>query len=214
MNGSFIEGQTQTIDLDDEDPSIFKTYVAWLYQGQLNSQDIEEALDDPHDFDLHIAELIVFADKRDIGELKNDAISMFLNYLQRIAKPATIEAISCIYNMPKSAKICNLREMLAIDETWFNYRLKNRIDHWHPEFLASIIKAYNTGQAQPYRVLNDFLFDAEDVCRSVHKHAVKTHRCSSLTKNMYTPAAPPDQQPSNKKRRIMPSSQTVELLDD
>jgi hypothetical protein len=34
LNGNFIEGQTQTIELDDEDPAIFRTYVAWLYQDR------------------------------------------------------------------------------------------------------------------------------------------------------------------------------------
>ena len=215
MNRSFIEGQTQTIDLDDEDPSIFRTYVAWLYQGRLKSRDIEEELDDAQDFGLHIAEVIVFADKRGICELKNDAISMFLNFLYETCHPSSLDVINCIYNIPKSREIKLLRWVLAQEEVWVDERL-NETDHWHPEFMAEIIKVYNTDSARG-RLLADYSGNPEYCCESLHKHTVKTSTCSSLVENMYVPAPPPSllaQQPPSKKRRIEPSTQTVEILDD
>jgi hypothetical protein len=214
LNGPFIEGQTQTIDLDDEDPSIFRTYVAWLYQGRLNSQDIEEDLHDPRDFEIHIAELVVFADKRDIGELKNDAISMLLNYLQKSQYFASLEIIKRIYNMPKSTEINELRRLLAQEEVCFGRRLEKQIDHWHPEFMAEIIKVYKKNQDSYHRFLPGSRLGEEDLCTLVHKHALKAPRCSSLIKNRYVPAPPPAQQPPNKKLRVEPSVQTVLILDD
>jgi len=217
LNGPFIEGQTQTIDLDDEDPSIFRTYVAWLYQGQLNSLDIQEDLDGSQDFDLHIAKLIVFADKRHVGELKNDAISMFLSYLHKTETLATMEAICCVYSIPKSATICSLRDLLAVEEIWFGHRLTKKIDHWHPEFLARIIKNYKSQVTYRGRLLNGLFVEPDDLCDLcdlVHNHTVTTSCCSSVVKNVYIPAPPRAQQPPNKKRKIMQPIQTVELLDD
>ncbi|CAD0094885.1 unnamed protein product [Aureobasidium vineae] len=176
LNGTFIEGETQTINLDDEDPTIFRTYVAWLYQGQLNSQDIEGALDDPQNFGQHIAELIVFADKRDISELKNDAISMLLSYLYK-------------------------NGLAALDK---------------PEFMAEIIKISKSIEGRScVRVLSERSFEQGDlnICKLVHSHIHQAQGCSSFAKNTYMPA-PPVQEPPNKKRKVGPSTLTVELLDD
>jgi hypothetical protein len=214
LNGPFIEGQTQTIDLDDEDPSIFRTYIAWLYQGQLNSQDIQEDLDDPQDFGLHIAEVIVFADKRNICELKNDAISMLMNYMRTASCRASLDAINCIYDLPKSVPICGLRFLLAHEEVWHGHRLKERIDRWHPEFMAEIIYIYKNYQPLSIRYLESYFDVPPQFCRYLHKHTVDAPNCSSLAKNVYTPAPQPAQQPPNKKRKTMPSTQTVELLED
>ena len=213
LNGPFIEGQTQTIDLDDEDPSIFRTYVAWLYQGHLNSRDIEQDLDNPQGFDLHIAELIVFADKRDIGELKNDAISMLLNYL-KMNGLATLEAIKCIYDMPRSAEIEDLRWFLAEEEVWFKHRLDGKIHRWHPEFMAEIIGVFKNYKPMSRRFLENFFRHPTRICTAVHKHTVFAPSCSSLARNAYTPVPHPAQQPPAKKRKTIPSTQTVELLDD
>jgi hypothetical protein len=218
LNGSFMEGQTHIIDLDDEVPSIIRTYVAWLYQGQLNSRDIEEALDDSGDFGLHIAEVIVFADKRDIGELKNDAITMLLSYLHTVGL-APIEVIDCIYGMPKSTAIGNLCEVLGEDEVWFGHRLEDKMDHWHPEFMAVIIRIYRKATHENdhllrCRIVKGLLDMPEKLCEFMHMHTTKEPRCPSLVKNTYFAAPPSTQEPPKKKRRIEPSTQTVELLDD
>jgi hypothetical protein len=207
LNGTFIEGQTQSIDLDDEAPSIFRTYVAWLYQGHLNSRD----LDDPGDFGLHIAQVLVFADKRNIRELEDDAISMLLSYLNKTGL-ATLEAINCIYDMPESAKISNLRKFLAQDEVWFGRRLKKKIAHWHPEFMAKIIEIYQMDEPKPSRVLETFVTTLSALlCKHLHEHTTEEPSCSSLVRNIYLAPSPPARERPNKKRKII---QTVEVLDD
>jgi hypothetical protein len=227
LNGTFIEGQTQTIDLDDEDPSVFRTYLAWLYQEQLNSRDIEEELDDPQDFGLHIAELIVFADKRGIDELKNDAISMLLDYLRKNGL-AALKVINYIYDMPESDEINELCRMLAHEEVWFGHRLDGDIQHWHPDFMAEIIKIYRNPESMaeiikiyrnppviPGRPLTKQLAEPSLLCHLIHKHTLPRElSCSSLVKNEYFTAPPAAQGPPKKKRRTMPSTQTVEILDD
>ncbi|KAI4725320.1 hypothetical protein E4T49_06916 [Aureobasidium sp. EXF-10728] len=217
LNGPFIEGQSQTINLDDEDPTIFRTYVAWLYQGQLNSQDIERALEDPQDFGQHIAELIVFADKRVVRELKNDAISMLLSYLYKNGL-AALDVISRIYDMPKSREVTYLRWYLAHEEVWHGQRLERNINHWKPEFLADIIKTYKSFEGRScVRVLCDKSFEPGDlnICKLVHSHIHRAQSCSSFNKNTYIPAPPPAaNEPPNKKRRTGSSTLCVELLED
>ncbi|KAI4720808.1 hypothetical protein E4T48_02922 [Aureobasidium sp. EXF-10727] len=216
LNGPFIEGQTQTINLDDEDPTIFRTYVAWLYQGQLNSQDIERALEDPQDFGQHIAELIVFADKRVVRELKNDAISMLLSYLYRNGL-AALDVINCIYGMPRTREVTHLRWLLANEEVWHGQRLEKNIKHWKSEFLAEIIRIYKSFEGRScVRVLCDKSFEPGEmnVCRLVHSHIHRAQNCSSLNKNAYTPAPPPTHEPPNKKRRTGSRMPFVEVLED
>jgi hypothetical protein len=182
-----------------------------LYQGHLNSRDIEEALDDPGDFGLHIAQVLVFADKRNIRELEDDAISMLLSYLNKTGL-ATLEAINCIYDMPESAKISNLRKFLAQDEVWFGRRLKKKIAHWHPEFMAKIIEIYQMDEPKPSRVLETFVTTLSALlCKHLHEHTTEEPSCSSLVRNIYLAPSPPARERPNKKRKII---QTVEVLDD
>ncbi|KAK6007944.1 hypothetical protein QM012_004758 [Aureobasidium pullulans] len=212
LNSAFIEGQTQAINLDDEDPVVFRTYVAWLYQGQLNSQDIERALDDPQNFGQHIAELIVFADKRGITELQNDGISMFLSYIYKNGL-ATLDAINCIYDMPKSQEMVQLRWLLANEEAWHGRRLERNIDHWHPEYMAQIIKVYKSSLDHArVRMLGNIDAGGAILCNLVHIH--QGQGCSSLAKNTYIPAPPPAQEPPKKKQKTSSTTLTVELLDD
>ncbi|CAD0088687.1 unnamed protein product [Aureobasidium mustum] len=204
LNSQFIEGQTQTVNLEDEDPAIFRTYIAWLYQGQLKSQDIEGALDDPQSFDQHIAELI----------LQNDGISMLLSYMDKNGL-ATLNAINCIYNLPRSKEIRELRCLLAEEEMRYGRRLEKNIDGWHPEYLAQIVKAYKAiheRQIPQTRMPGSVHLDRAYFCQRVHMHDHQAQPCSSLAKNTYVPAPPPTQEPPNKKQRTRPTSLFV--LDD
>lgn len=212
LNSQFIEGQTQTVNLDDEDPAIFRTYVAWLYQGHLNSQDIEGALDDPQSFGQHMAELIVFADKRGIIELQNDGISMLLSYIHKNGLP-TLDVINCIYEMPKSTEIDDLRWLLAHEEVWQDARLERNLGHWHHEYLEQIIKVQReTRGGHPTRMLSTIDSGGAILCDLVHKHIDRAQHCSSMAKNTYVSAPPPTQEPPNKKQKTRPTS--LYVLDD
>ncbi|KAG9759088.1 hypothetical protein E4T50_07052 [Aureobasidium sp. EXF-12298] len=75
LNNGFIETQNQTIELDDEDPIIFRTFVLWLYEKKLDKEAIPSS-DETEVFQRHMLELYVFADKRGIVDLANDTITM------------------------------------------------------------------------------------------------------------------------------------------
>jgi hypothetical protein len=82
LNNGFAETQEQTITLDDEDAAVFRTFALWLYEGGLNKKTL------PHEkisgrLVKHLFNLYVFADKRGIGNLANDTVTMLASYWTR-----------------------------------------------------------------------------------------------------------------------------------
>lgn len=75
LNGSFSEVKDKLIVLDEEDDNIFRTYITWLYQQHLDAERLREAFD-PVDYESHLMQLCIFADKRGIPLLHNDAITL------------------------------------------------------------------------------------------------------------------------------------------
>lgn len=213
LKGPFIEGQSQTIELKDEDPETFRTYVAWLYQGILKSQDIERALQGSQSFDQHIAELIVFADRRGTSELANDAISMLLSYMHK-TRSVTLEAINCIYkNLPNSREIGGLRRLLAEQEARHSLLSLGDIDKWHRDFMADIIKAHKSNPLHfGDSLLSNIAIGGAGLCELVHVHVDQNQPCSSMAKNAYVLAVPPTQKRSNKKQKNNPTMSVIDLL--
>jgi hypothetical protein len=79
LNNGFAETRDQKITLDDEEPAILETYLVWLYEGQLSKKTLP--LDDiPEVLEKYLFKLYIFADKRGIGNLANDTITMLASY--------------------------------------------------------------------------------------------------------------------------------------
>ncbi|KAG9513494.1 hypothetical protein KCV07_g8722, partial [Aureobasidium melanogenum] len=76
LNNGFSETTTQRIVLDDDDPDIFRTYAVWLFQEELR----RDCLDEVSQLQRHLFRLYIFADKRGIGELANDVVTMLASY--------------------------------------------------------------------------------------------------------------------------------------
>ena len=68
FNGSFAEGQSQKMDLEDTEPHVFGTFVNWLY-----SQDIENAEGEVPD-DATLVNLWLLADKCLVPKLQNQVM--------------------------------------------------------------------------------------------------------------------------------------------
>ncbi|KAH0337205.1 hypothetical protein KCU81_g8228, partial [Aureobasidium melanogenum] len=75
LNNGFAETRDQKITLDDEDPAVFRTYVAWLYKERLDTRTMPSGVQ-KEAVQRHMLELYVFADKRGIITLLNDTITM------------------------------------------------------------------------------------------------------------------------------------------
>ncbi|KAI5212271.1 hypothetical protein E4T38_00697 [Aureobasidium subglaciale] len=213
LDGHFAEGQKQKIVLDDEDPVIFGTFVAWLYQGQLDSQGVEAALDGSERFDYHIAKLIVFADKRSITELENDAITMLLSFSHR-AGPVERRVVECIYEIPHVLQISNLLCVLASEEVHF--RQSSRMGNmtcYPPEYLAIMVRILlEPVESRIHRSLKFFIDDLASFCNAYHTHQESSKVCSSLTDNAYVPYVPPEtQRPSTKRPRILAAGLTTTI---
>lgn len=215
LNGAFIEGQTQKIELEDEDPTTFRTYVAWLLQGYLNSQDIERALQGSQSFDQHIAELIIFADKRSAPRLANDAISMLLSYMHKIGS-VTVEVVDCIYkNLPNSKEIGGLRRLLTEQEARHGLLVQESMQKWHRDFMADIIKIYKSTPLHfGDSMLSNIASGGAELCKLVHMHVDQNQPCSSMTKNTYLPTASQTQQLPNKKQKTRTTMPIINLSNN
>ena len=71
LNNGFSETTTQRIVLDDDDPDIFRTHAAWLFEHKIDcdSSTYEEE-------EAHLYELYIFADKRGIHGLADDTVTI------------------------------------------------------------------------------------------------------------------------------------------
>ncbi|THW87138.1 hypothetical protein D6D15_06900 [Aureobasidium pullulans] len=112
LNNGFAETTSQKITLDDEDPAVFRIFASWLYHPiiVLPSEDL-------HTQEEHLLKLYLFADKRGIVNLANDAITMlascWVNY--RVVKSKTnwifseILASSKLYDLILDSMFLELR---------------------------------------------------------------------------------------------------------
>jgi hypothetical protein len=79
LNNGFLETKDQIVELDDEEPAVFLTFVLWLYEGKLDKETLP-----PNGaigvLEKHLFKLYVFADKRGIQNLANDTITMLAAY--------------------------------------------------------------------------------------------------------------------------------------
>ena len=95
FNSSFVEGQTQSYNLDDIRPDAFRLFVQWLYtQNFYTLNEISLADEEPtsemavttmklcQERDLNIIQVWLLADKFIIPRLQNYAMNCFLKILQ------------------------------------------------------------------------------------------------------------------------------------
>lgn len=200
LNGSFIEGESQKVELDDEDPEVFRTYVAWLYQGYLMSSEIRKEFPEPEEFEAHIVAVMIFADKRGIPDLFDDTVSMLVNYLSKtgLAARATIEQLFLIANTtPRRMLISDL----VFDEIHFRTRIESQeIEQFPRAFVGDVLREAIKDQKRDYRTLG--LHQGKVFCKYFHVHA-KNRSCSSQAKNVYDGPATvvlPEQRPYKKRK--------------
>jgi hypothetical protein len=76
FNGEFREGQIQTAQLPEDDPMIFKIFLAWVYQGALGVDDYLQT-----DNDSSHSEVFTFAEKYCITDLADTVIDSYCTFL-------------------------------------------------------------------------------------------------------------------------------------
>ena len=73
LAGSFKEAKEGVISLEDEDPDVFGRFVMWLYSGYLLENDDVAG----QSLWSGIINILIFAERRDIPHLHNDAINTY-----------------------------------------------------------------------------------------------------------------------------------------
>lgn len=148
MNNGFVETGNQTVELDDEDPAILVTYILWLYEGKLNKETL------PSDtiygaVQRYLFKLYIFADKRGIGNLANDTITMLSSYWTK-ASVILIEVKPVILLLPDNSKLYDL----ILDSLVLELR-DSGVDYDHPAVIT-----------QPKRFLIDLLRKSHELSRT------------------------------------------------
>ena len=137
--GSFKEGATGSIDLPDEDPNVFASFVEWLYMRAFSTSCKGSSESCPSDFIL-LTKLYILADKYLIPALKIDVLHEFKKH--RSHSSMTIKV--CIYIHKNTNPMAPLR-LYVIDEMnrspALTKALKDAKDDFvsYPELLIDII---------------------------------------------------------------------------
>ncbi|KAG2165936.1 hypothetical protein VTO58DRAFT_108796 [Aureobasidium pullulans] len=123
LNNGFSETATQSICLDDEDPEVFRTYAAWLFEHE-----VCQAMDEIACFESHMFQVYIFADKRGIIGLANDVVTKLCSFwcVQDISMSITTEYL------PQLSSSCTLYQM-TLDSMILESRgvdKKNDEDFW------------------------------------------------------------------------------------
>jgi hypothetical protein len=158
LNNGFVETKEQTITLDDEDPAIFRTFALWLYEGKLNKKTL------PLDVYIGVLEnyllkLYVFADKRGIGNLANDTITMLAAYWSenRVILSEVAWAVRLVSCSSKLYDLC--LDMLVIG--------------FREEGMSSLDRCRLDALELP----KEFLLDLLSKCHELSPHYCEWHQC-------------------------------------
>ena len=137
--GSFKEGATGSIDLPDEDPNVFASFVEWLYMKTFSASCKGSSEDCSTDFIL-LTKLYVLADKYLIPALKIDVLHEFKKHRSHSSMAITM----CIYIHKNTKPMAPLR-LYVVDEMHrspgLTTALKNTKDDFasYPELLIDLI---------------------------------------------------------------------------
>jgi len=135
FNGSFQEGNDQSMSLPEDDVQIFRIYRAWVYTGQLRYNfDEEECW-------LHLGKLWIFADKICSPRLKNKTLDAFFELITKnrevpFPKPETVDYVYG-KTMPDSAL---RRIFVRLFLYLYSTSGADKMDLYPQEFLAMALR--------------------------------------------------------------------------
>ncbi|THY07998.1 hypothetical protein D6D01_09700 [Aureobasidium pullulans] len=137
FNNGFSETSLQKINLDDDDPHIFRTYATWLFEREIANEAIS------NNSEAFCYELYIFADKRGIRGLANDSVTMIASYwtdtcvdfsLTKKYLPQ-LPSKSGLYNLVLDNMILNMRGW-ASDNFWND----TGFEEYSKEILVDLLK--------------------------------------------------------------------------
>ncbi|KAE9376554.1 hypothetical protein N431DRAFT_288501, partial [Stipitochalara longipes BDJ] len=76
FNGNFKEGETQTMILEDIEPSIFGLFLCWLYSGDIAQRKVGEKEEETlNQTPVQLAKLWILAERFMMPKLQNSVIN-------------------------------------------------------------------------------------------------------------------------------------------
>jgi hypothetical protein len=85
LNGNWVEAIERAVNLPEDDPQTFKTYVHLLYTGDFATEsDPNLGIDESHDKLLSLAKLYVLAEKLQDIETKNESLTVLITTAKKL----------------------------------------------------------------------------------------------------------------------------------
>ncbi|KAF2813060.1 uncharacterized protein BDZ99DRAFT_437889 [Mytilinidion resinicola] len=140
LNGSFKEGVTQVVELEEDKPEVFEAFKRWMYNRRLRDQDPTPSWLKSTKYHQFLCEVFVFGDMRGIPGLKNMAIDQ----LHRATAESWVvpnDAIKYVYdNTPESSALrsfilCIYRSTLASVKAF----MEHGKDHLTIDFIFDLL---------------------------------------------------------------------------
>lgn len=133
LNGGFREADENKIVLDDEDPEVFRTFVAWMYKQRLSNKPLRTA--SKEDFQSHLVRVYAFADKRGIPCLCDAVITALANHLHDSYLDSSIISLTYELGLEKS----RLFRLFVDDEVGRHWEGHYAYEEYPKEFVAAVL---------------------------------------------------------------------------
>lgn len=180
LNSEFIEGQTDEIDLPEEDVQTFRHFIFWLYRGTLRRSITTRTI-------LKMSRLWVFGDRRNIPLLQNSVLDEMRDIIKNATKqwllPGVME-LSFVYNntTPDSALRRFIVDVAHRTMSPTTVRPPS-IDHpqWNAEALQDMLAAALTGwEKGTAKSISKADVEGWDMCSyHVHEEGIRCPKASS-----------------------------------
>ncbi|THX73570.1 hypothetical protein D6D04_08462 [Aureobasidium pullulans] len=139
LNNGFNETTTQKIYLDEEDPDVFRTYAAWLFEHEIDQEPLE------NDTEARLFEVYILADRFGIQGLANDAVTCIasrwtsapVDYVIAQRFLPSIPRNSCLYNLVLDNITINIRHQQRCFE---NFWESGDFEDYPSEVLLDLLK--------------------------------------------------------------------------
>lgn len=133
FNGGFLEGQTQSTHLLEDDPQTFKFFLSWLYREMLGPEVIDPLIVDPG---ISHANLMIFAEKYCMTDLADSVMDSFCKYLKSSNKvPSFSWMRKTCQDLPAHSK------MNLFYARTMAYSFYSNVEAWPNEGLRDLMKA-------------------------------------------------------------------------
>lgn len=188
LNGHFIEGETQQLDLPDCDIKTFDHVILWLYQQRL--EPLSYFFKDGKATYFTLLDLYATADQLDIEGLRNAVVDRVAGLAEETNSVPTPTDTHILYeSIRESAPLRELiLDLFAFKKT--DNLIATHPDEWHPAFLRDLVcklkrpgpKALTRHLLERWEPLSWTAVKACELCKVVVKPGSVGHVCEKCGK--------------------------------